>query len=261
MPLLEDIAKKAKEIQVHDALCAANSGNRMRLEQELAPIQKELAKQEGFLGLCQTQLKTTTVEVAKLKSAKPFDKTKFDAAEKKLKGLKEQEPKLRKLVEALKADAKGNSAAWEKLAAEVKVLGVKKNTLAAEMAALMAKKKEADVIDGYTFDTVIGNAAMLRDFGARTHNEEIAAFIINGPRGDKSTYVKFIQSDDINLNGARAVREAFRELAAKDQGGTKVDWSKAPWQDAYNYVIRDLKADTRHLDEYKKLLRAARHLT
>jgi hypothetical protein len=269
MPLAEQLAAKTKEVQAHEALCQANSGLRIRLENELAPIQKELAKQEGFLTLCQTQLKASTAAVPKLKTAlaaaKPADKAKADAAfkaeEKKLKSLKEQEPKLKKLIAELEAEVKTNSAAWNKVAADVKVLAARKTALAAELVALQAKRAQADVIEAYTFATILGNAALLKDFGDRTHNEEIVAFIANGPRGNKATYTKFVQNDDINLEGAKAVRNAFRELAKQEAAGTAVDWTKAPWQDAYNYVIRDLQSDTRHLDEYKKLLRAAKGLT
>src|ERR1700722_17865382 len=130
MPLAETIVAKTKEIQAHDALCATNSTARQRLETELTLVQKELPKQQGFLTLCQTQLKATLAEIPKLekiikdKATKPADKVKAEAslkvAQVKLKNLKEQEPKLKKLVQQLDAEAKTNNAAWTKMAAEGK---------------------------------------------------------------------------------------------------------------------------------------------
>src|SRR5580692_12096073 len=116
MALADRIAAKTKEIQAHDAICAVNTQGRLRLEHELESVRKELAKQQGFLHLCETQLKATLAEIPKLekiikdKATKPADKVKAEAslkaAQVKLKGLKEQEPKLKKLVLQLQNEEK-----------------------------------------------------------------------------------------------------------------------------------------------------------
>jgi hypothetical protein len=273
MPLAELVTAKLKEIQVHDALCKTNTDTRLRLERELAPVQKELEKQEGFLELCETNLKKSIAEVAKFKAAlkaakTPADITKFTKLlkdeEAKLKGLQAQEPKLKKEVAALQAEAKTNSDAWQKVAGEVKALGVRKTALAAELAVLQGKQKEAAKIDALTYDDVIADHALLKQMGELTHNQEICAFIINGPHGDKSTFLKFVKNDDINLDGAKPVRKKFVDLeqqdlaAQKDKTKPKVDWTKAPWQEAYNAVIRLLHSDTRHLDALKAALKKAK---
>jgi hypothetical protein len=130
----------------------------------------------------------------------------------------------------------------------------------AELAVLQAKRREADTIDAYTIDQILATPALLKDFGKRTYNEDICDFIANGPHGNKDTYVKFIEKDAINLEGAREVRNAFRDLAANEKKGVAVDWSKAPWEAAYRYVVRDLKAAAGQLLDYKTQLKTARGL-
>lgn len=131
-PLTKILQKKQGNSDL-EALCTANEGLRARLEREVEPMKKELAKQERLLAIRQTQLKVTTTEITRLKkdlTGKADEKTKPDLAlkaeEKKLKPLRGEDPNLKRLIEQLQKTAPPNHIAWTKAAGEVRGLTARK---------------------------------------------------------------------------------------------------------------------------------------
>jgi hypothetical protein len=269
MPLVQDLAAKVKEVEAHEVLVKANVAARMKLEHDLAPITTQLAAKEKLLAASPAAIKTSTAAVAKLKAAltaaPAAGKAKITEDLKKettkLKNLQEAEVGLKKAIPLLQAQVNANSAGFNKVAAEVKALAARKATLATELAALQVKKHAADAIDAYTWDTILGTPAILRDFGERNHVSEVVEFILHGPRGDKATYTTYVKDDNINLNGSGEIVNAFRALAKREAARETVDWTKAPWAAAHEYTIKELKKDGSQLATYKTRLKAARGLS
>jgi hypothetical protein len=152
---------------------------------------------------------------------------------------------------------KNHDAAVKKVEGIIKEVGALAEhykTLATKKAA---RDKDLAAIDAITMQTVVGNSGLGDKFAAFTHDEEKFAFL-RKTSFNRGTYDEFIKNDDVNMDQAKDLRKAFLKMAEDEGKGVKVDWTKAPWGKAQEYVRNMLVADGTKLPAFKELLKKAR---
>ena len=143
---------------------------------------------------------------------------------------------------------------FEGIMKDVSALSEHYKPLAVKKAAL---DKDLAAIDALTMKTIVGNSGLAEKFAAFTHDQEKFEFL-RKTSFDKRTYDEFIKNDDVNMDQAKDLRKEFLKMAEDEGRGVKVDWKKAPWGKAQEYVRNMLVADGTKLPAFKELLKKAR---